>query len=75
MNITQHLLDLSLRPKLRLSEIERLIRSHRIIVPAPSRRLLIALCEDGTLETATKKRNEPWLVYEDSFLKWIKSLD
>jgi hypothetical protein len=75
MNITQHLLDLSLRPKLRLSEIERLIRTHRIIVPVPSRRLLIALCEDGTLETVKKKPKEPWLVYEDSFLKWIKSLD
>ncbi len=76
MNITQHLLDLSLRPKLRLSEIERLIRSHRIIIPAPSRRALICLCEDGTLETAGKKRpNDPWLVYEDSFLKWLKSLD
>ena len=76
MNITQHLLDLSLRPKLRLSEIERLIRTHRIIVPVPSRRLLIALCEEGTLETAAKKRaKDPWLVYEDSFLKWVKGLD
>ena len=75
MNITQHLLDLSPRPKLRLSEIERLIRKHRIIVPMPSRRYLITLCEDGTFETPVRRAKDPWLVYEDSFLKWVKSMD
>ena len=75
MNITQHLLDLSPRPKLRLSEIERLIRKHRIIVPLPSRRYLITLCEDGTFETSARGPKDPWLVYEDSFLKWVNSLD
>ena len=76
MNITKQLLDLSLRPKLRLSEIERLIRKHRIIIPPLSRRAIIALCEDGTFETA--KRTSPgqtWLVFEDSFLRWVGSLD
>ena len=75
MNITQHLLDLSPRPKLRLSEIERLIRKHRIIVPMPSRRYLNTLCEDGTFETPARRAKDPWLVYEDSFLKWVKSMD
>lgn len=76
MNTIQHLLDLSPRTKIRLSEIERLIRKHRIIVPPLSRRALVAMCEDGTFETA--KRTSPgqcWLVYEDSFLEWVKGLD
>jgi hypothetical protein len=76
MNTTQRLLDLSPRTKLRLSEIERLIRIHRIIVPPPSRRALLAMCEDGTFETAPRRSDgEAWLVYEDSFLDWVKGLD
>ncbi len=75
MNTTQHLLDLSPRPKLRLSEIERLIRRHRIIVPPLSRRALVALCEDGTFETPARVPGTTWLIYEDSFLKWVRSLD
>lgn len=65
-----------IRPKLRLSEIERLIARHKIIVPTPNRRTLRHLCEDGTFETA---QNPPgkmgWLVYEDSFWRWARSLD
>ena len=72
----KRLLNLDLRPKMRLSEIERIIRVHRIIVPPPSRSTLIRMCEDGTFETA---RNSPaklgWLVYEDSFLRWVEGLD
>lgn len=74
MNTTQHLLDLTPRTKLRLSEIERLIRIHRILVPPPSRRALIELCEDGTLETAPRN-GRAWLVYEEAFLNWVKGLD
>jgi len=67
---------LSPRTKLRLSEVERLIRTHRIIVPPLSRRRLVELCEDGTFETVGKKGSgRSWLVYEDSFLRWVKSLD
>ena len=75
MKHLQQLLDLKPRPKLRLSEIERLIRKHRVIVPPPSRRALIAMCEDGTLETVNHRAGEAWLVFEDSFLKWVKSLE
>ncbi len=65
-----------IRPKLRLGEIERLIRKHRIIVPAPSRPTLVALCEDGTFEAAGGEVTKfGWLVYEDSFWRWAKSLD
>lgn len=76
MNTIQQTLDLPLRTKIRLSEIERLIRKHRIIVPPLSRRALVAMCEDGTFETA--KRTSPgqcWLVYEDSFLDWLRRMD
>ena len=76
MNTTQHLLELKSRPILRLSEIERLIRKHRIIVPPPSRRSLMRFCEDGTFETACNPpKTIGWLVYEDSFLKWVEDLN
>ncbi len=76
MNTTQRTLDLITRPKLRLSEVERLIRKNRIIVPPLSRRLLTEMCEDGTLEAAPRKTKKAhYLVYEDSFLNWVKSLD
>jgi len=64
------------RVKMRLSEIERLIKKHRIIVPPPSRQTLIKLCEDGTLETAGDRPTAMgWLVFEDSFLAWLRKLD
>ena len=75
MTITKRLLDLSPRPKLRLSEIERLIRRHRIVIPALSRRRLIEMCEEGTLEAAPHQPGQAWLVFEDSFVAWVKSLD
>ena len=74
MNTTQQILDLTPRTKLRLSEVERLIRVHRIVVPPLSRRTLLEMCENGTLETAPRS-GRAWLVYEDSFLKWVKNLD
>ena len=76
MKNTQDALDLPPRAKLRLAEIERLIRKDRIIVPPPNRKTLIAMCEDGTFETVgTAPSKFGWLVYEDSFLKWVSSLD
>ena len=75
MNTTKQLLELSPRPVIRLSEIDRLIKRHRIMIPAPSRPKLISLCQSGVFETVG---NEPtsfgWLVYEDSFLKWVENL-
>jgi len=37
---------------MRLSEIERILRRERILIPPPSRTALLGLIEDGTLETA-----------------------
>jgi len=75
MNTTQRLLDLTPRTKLRLSEVERLIRIHRIVVPPLSRRKLHEMCENGTFDTAPHLPSGAWLVYEDSFLEWVKKLD
>lgn len=76
MNTTQRTLNLITRPKLRLSEVERLIRINRIIVPPLSRRRLIEMCEDGTLKAAPRRKaTARYLVYEDSFLEWVRSLD
>lgn len=64
------------RTKIRLSEIERVLRRERVILPVPSRTKLTAMCEDGTFETAGKKPGPfGWLVYEDSFRNWLRSLD
>jgi hypothetical protein len=73
---TQRILDLAPRTKLRVSEVERLIDKHRIIVPPLSRRMIYAMCDDGTFEHVkyTNKRRG-YFIYEDSFLKWVKELD
>ena len=69
-------MDLSPRPKLRIAEIDRLIRKHRIIVPPLTRRALTAMCEDGTFDTVGNAPTKMgWLVFEDSFVEWVKSLD
>lgn len=73
---TKQTLDFQPKTKIRLSEIERLIRKHRMIVPPPSRQTLIRLCEDGTFETAGDRPTAMgWLVFEDSFFRWARSLD
>jgi hypothetical protein len=34
------------------------------------------MCEDGTFETAgSTPTSVGWLVYEESFLEWVKGLD
>lgn len=76
MNKIQQTDEIRIRTKLRISEVDRLIKKHKIIVPAPTRRTLHNMCEDGRFETAA---NPPgrigWLIYEESFWKWVRSLD
>lgn len=68
--------DIKIRPKLKLGEVERLIRKHRMIVPPPSRSTLIGMCEDGTFETAgTAPTRVGWLIYEESFWNWVAEMD
>jgi hypothetical protein len=76
MQELQQTLHTRVRPKLRLSEIERLIKHHRVVVPPLSRSALVNLCEDGTFETAGRRPTKlGWLVFEDSFWAWVRSLD
>lgn len=72
----KHTNDNGIRTKLRLSEVQRLIEKNRIIVPTPTRRTLSNMCEDGRFETASGNPGKMgWLVYEDSFWKWVRELD
>lgn len=76
MQQIQRPLQTKIRPKLRLSEIERLIKQHRVVVPPLSRAALVNLCENGTFETAGRQPTKlGWLVFEDSFWTWVRSLD
>jgi hypothetical protein len=69
----QQTAETKIRPKLRLGEVERLIKKHRIVVPCLSRQTLQHMCEDGTFETAGDRPGRlGWLVYEDSFWKWAR---
>ena len=64
------------RTRIRLAEVERIIRKERILVPPPSRSTLIGLIEDGTFEaTSSTPTKFGWLIYEDSFRRWVRSLD
>jgi hypothetical protein len=68
-------LNNEIRPVLRISEVEKLIKRHRVIIPAPSRRTLQRMCEEGTFESVGQKATKlGWLVDEDSFLQWIENL-
>jgi hypothetical protein len=64
--------DFAPRPTLRLSEIQEIMKAYRITGSAPSRDTLITLCEDGTFEAM--KSRFGWLVFEDSFETWVRSL-
>jgi len=72
----QQTADVQIRAKLRLGEVERLIKKHRIVVPCLSRQTLQSMCEDGTFETAGNRPSRlGWLVYEDSFWKWAHGME
>lgn len=57
------------RPTLRLSRVEEILRATRIIEPVPSRRTLINLIQEGIIEG--KQTRFGYVVYEDSFKDWI----
>ena len=60
---------------IRLSKVERLIKRLRIIDPPLSRKTLQRMCEDGTFESPSIAPGQlGWLVYEDSFLRWIEQI-
>ena len=57
------------RPTLRLSRVEEILRTTRIIDPLPSRQSLINLIIEGILQG--KKTRLGYVVYEDSFKQWM----
>jgi hypothetical protein len=65
-------LNFAHRTMLRLSAVEQIIRTHRLLVPPPSRPNLIALIEEGRVEG--KLTEYGWIMFEDSFLAWVKEL-
>lgn len=76
MKTIKQTLNTSNRAKLRLTEVERLIKVHRMIVPPLSRRTLTRMCEEGEFDTVgTAPTRYGWLIYEDSFWAWASSLD
>ncbi len=76
MKTIKQTLNTSNRAKLRLTEVERLIKLHRLIVPPISRRTLTRMCEDGRFETVGHGPTRlGWLIYEESFWAWAKSLE
>lgn len=60
------------RPLLRIGFVEQIIKRDRIIIPCFTRPTMIEMIEKGILEGT--KSNFGWLIYEDSFIKWIKDL-
>lgn len=60
------------RPVLRLNYVEEILQKQRIITPAPSRKNLIGLIEEGQLEG--KLTSYGWVVFEDSFQAWVLNL-
>ncbi len=60
------------RRMLRLCEIEDILKRSRLITPIPSRSYFLKKLEDGTLEG--KQKEFGWLVYEDSFKEWVRTL-
>jgi len=74
MNTTQRLLHLAPRTTLRVAEVERLIRVHRIVIPPLTRRSLYEMCEQGIFEFAPRDKTRRYFIYEDSFLAWVEGL-
>jgi len=66
---------MSIRPTVRLCEIERRLKKNKVVIPPPTRSTLVNMCEDGTFETAgNNPTSMGWLVYEDSYVKWKDSV-
>lgn len=62
-----------IRPTLRLSRVMEIVKGSRIMDPPPTRRNLMHLLEEGVIEGNLTSYG--WLVYEDSLLKWIRSIN
>jgi hypothetical protein len=63
----------SVRRKLRLCQIEEIMKQSLIINPPPSRSYYLKKLEDGTLDGYRTEFG--WVVFEDSFKAWVKRLE
>jgi hypothetical protein len=70
---TNYDLGFGVRPKLRLCRVQEILLQKRVLDPPPSRRNLINLLEEGVIDG--KLTSYGWVVYEDSFLRWLKAFD
>lgn len=59
------------RPTLRLSTVQKILRDCRAFDEVPSRPYLIGLIEEGVLEG--KRSDFGYLIFEDSFNNWVAS--
>ncbi|MCV4753851.1 hypothetical protein OFC37_30785, partial [Escherichia coli] len=71
-SICDEMNETKIRTRMLLSEVERLISVHKILVPCPSRQTLIRMCEDGTFDARRLPNRRNWYVYADSFWRWAK---
>lgn len=62
-----------IRPTLRLSRVREILEGSRVMDPLPSKRNLIDLLEEGVIEG--KLTRYGWLVFEDSFLRWLRDIN
>jgi hypothetical protein len=59
-------------PIIKLSEVEKILRREKIILPVPCRASLINNIEDGTFDG--KLHHGYYLITVESFERWVKSL-
>lgn len=66
--------ELGFKPRtcLKVSRVLEIIRTEKIIDPAPSRQTIVNRITDGTLEG--KHTSFGYVVYLDSFKAWVLSL-
>jgi len=62
-----------IRPSLRLSRVLEILQHSRVMDPLPSKRNLIDLLEEGVIEGKITRYG--WLVFEDSFLQWLREIN
>jgi hypothetical protein len=72
VSIAQRDFGFAPRAILKLSYVEYLLKRHGVIHPVPSRPKLIALIEEGKLEGYKNEDLNCYMVFEDSFLLWLR---
>ena len=61
------------RPRLRLTRVEDILKQTKVVDPIPSRRTLIRYLEEGKILQGGQDDSGYWFVFEDSFKRWVRS--